>query len=220
MVRFFLCIFFSFLFYSSLSQTVRVGLRENSYAQLICQTNNKNIKLIKKDFLHQYCLGSAIEHSIFPETHGYQYIRLYGIYKNKLSNCETAIAPYIGGTYNGMFWNSGLMASISYSIANRLDLWGIVNPFYDSGLKKTFAYRCGGDIRLFRLVYLTLQYGTIPEYRDLESRYRMGFKVKDGDLMVNPEISFKMPWNTRNIRMLVSFTYDINNKTDEKNRNI
>ncbi|MCQ2960137.1 MAG: hypothetical protein MJ198_08130 [Bacteroidales bacterium] len=173
---------------------IEIGLRDNSYARI--------------SYISTYNLGLCVEHSIFQEKRDFQYIRLLAVYKLEYKQSIAQVMPFGGRTYSGSFWNTGFFIDYSYLMLERIRFVGRFNCTYDSGLHEYVTYGLGGEVLLYDKIWATLGYGTIPEYREPEGRFRCGLLFKETNLSVNPVISLRLPWNVRNIRCLVSMNYE------------
>lgn len=173
---------------------IQIGFRDNSYVNAF--------------YTSRIGLGGGLEQSVFPEVRKYQYVRLLTFYSINIKTSKIIICPYYGRTYGKVYWSTG--AYVDYSFNKEIFfVGGILNPMCDSDFGDIVAYRVYGAAHLYKMIWLTLQYGTIPEYRDVESRYRFGLIFKGDDISVTPQMSFRMPWNSRNIRFLVSMSYEL-----------
>lgn len=183
------------LFVQFTSAQVHLSLRDNHYAGL------------GYHFLDKYDL--KLEHSIFPEKIGFQYIRANAEANFSIEQLMILYKLYSGMLYNQNFYDIGADLKINYTLANRIDLFADVNPHYDSGYEYETNYGAGASVRLYKGMWLVGQYTTVPEYRKSEKRIRAGFIFKENNLRVSPVISIPAKKEIKSMRVLVSMDYSL-----------
>ena len=177
------------------SAQVHLGLRDNRYAS------------IGYHFLDKYDI--KLEHSMFPEKIGFQYVRANAEASFSIEQLMISQKIYFGMLYNQNFYDVGADLKMDYTLLNRIDLFADVNPHYDSGYEYETNYGAGTSIRLYRGMWIVVQYTTVPEYRMSEKRIRAGFIFRENNLSVSPEISVPAKKEFKSMRVLVSMDYSL-----------
>ena len=177
------------------SPQVHLSLRDNRYAG------------VGYLFLDKYDL--KLEHSMFPEKLGFQYIRANVESKYTVEQLMIFYKLYLGMLYNQNFYDVGGNLKLNYNLVDRIDLFADVNPHYDSGYEYETNYGAGANVRLYKGVWLAGQYTTVPEYRMSEKRIRVGFIFKEKNLNVSPVISIPAKKEFKSMRVLVSMDYSL-----------
>ena len=193
MKRLFVLIFL--LLVQFVSAQVHLSLRDNRYAS------------IGYRFLDKYDL--KIEHSMFPEKIGFQYVRANAEANFSIEHLMVSYKLYSGVLYNQNFYDVGADLKMNYTLLNRIDLFANVNPHYDSGYEYETNYGAGASVRLHKGMWLVGQYTTVPEYRMSERRIRAGFIFKENNLRVSPVISIPAKKEIKSMRVLVSMDYSL-----------
>ena len=193
MKRLFVLIFL--LLVQFVSAQVHLSLRDNRYAS------------IGYRFLDKYDL--KIEHSMFPEKIGFQYVRANAEANFSIEHLMVSYKLYSGVLYNQNFYDVGADLKMNYTFLNRIDLFADVNPHYDSGYEYETNYGAGASVRLHKGMWLVGQYTTVPEYRMSERRIRAGFIFKENNLRVSPVISIPAKKEIKSMRVLVSMDYSL-----------
>jgi len=183
------------LFVQLVSAQIHLSLRDNRYAGL------------GYHFLDKYDL--KLEHSMFPEKIGFQYIRANAEADFSIEHLMISYKLYSGMLYNQNFYDVGADLKLDYILANRIDLFANVNPHYDSGCEYETNYGAGASVRLYKGMWLWGQYTTVPEYRMSEKRIRVGFIFKENNLRVIPVISIPAKREIKSTRVLVSMDYSL-----------
>ena len=174
---------------------IHLGLRDNRFAG------------IGYHFLNKYDI--ELEHSMFPEKIGFQYIRANLEADFSIEHLIISYKLYSGMLYNQNFYDVGGDLKLSYDIKNRITLETNVNPHYDSGYEYETNYGFGLIVRLFKGIGLSGQFSTVPEYRESEKRVRAGLVFKENNLTVSPVISIPAKKEFKSMRILVSMDYSL-----------
>lgn len=173
-------------------QTLKLGLRDNQYGYAAYRfENNFSIKL---------------EHSLFTERIGYQYVKVFVGYEANLKPVKISFEPYYGRTYNGSFYNLGGLISCTYPVTDILQLKGVVNPNYDSKFKYETCFGIEGQAKLLKDIAFVAEFTNVPEYRMKEDRVKLGLLFKVDQLWVKPCISLETK-GAKTTRVLTSFEY-------------
>lgn len=170
-----------------------VGLRDTQYAYV--------------GAMWRQTAGLAIEHSIFSEPFSLQYVRVYGRFHRHVGQVGFEVSPYYGCTYDGAFYNVGGLFGAIWRVVRRVEVYGSLNPVYDSRLGYKTTFCIGGYVKVLKPVDVTVEYSTIPRYRQSERLVNGGFRFRVGGLSVTPRLSFPIKERTKSVRVLVSFDY-------------
>lgn len=198
-------IIIGFCLFSSIGlwSQVTVGLKNNQYCFF--------------EYYSKVQIGVKIEQSLYSEVMKYQHCRLYGLYKKYYFNNVFCLelSPYFGTTYAHNFYEYGCFIDLMFQIGNHFWVNGIVNPQYESYYEKTLNYQIAGEWLPLNGVGLFVQYTTIPLYRTKEERICCGIHLQEKHLNVYPSVSFPMKWNSKQMRILVSLSYQLNGNDRE-----
>lgn len=162
-------------------------------------------------FLNHYEV--KLEHSIFAEKLGYQYLRAYAGYKGDVGHrsfkLEYKAQAYFGAAYNRSYYSGGALIQARCTLFRRLIIDGRLNPHYDSGNRYETCFYAGAGAVITRHIDILAGYTTIPEYRISERRVHLGFDVHVGQLSVNPALSVAADGASRakTLRVLAAFRY-------------
>lgn len=183
---------------TTIKAQVEVGLRNNRY--------------VHAGYLYRGHWGVEVEHSLYSETIGYQYVRIAGGYLAKVSGVYFYVAPFWGTTWNGFFWNSGAFLGARYRLPDGIRWLGVnamVNPRYDSGIHYDTCWRVGLDFFINSEISVEADYTTVPEYRVSEKLWRLGVRFTSGRLSVTPRVTMPADGRDRNthLQTLVDFSY-------------
>lgn len=170
-----------------------VGLRDTQYAYV--------------EAMWRQTAGLAMEHSIFSEPFSLQYLRIYGRFRRNVGQVGLELSPYYGRTYNGSFYSVGGIFGARWHIVRRVEAYGCLNPVYDSRLGYKTTFCIGGYVKVIRPMDITVEYSTIPRYRQSERLVNGGLRFRVEGLSVTPRLSFPIKENTKSVRVLVSFDY-------------
>ncbi|MCU6768970.1 hypothetical protein OCV73_08445 [Barnesiella propionica] len=170
-----------------------LGLRENQFVFFSYTLDNE--------------WKAKIEHSVFIEKMGFQYIRATVGYGRQIKNFNVSLDPYFGVTYNRSFYNAGASLSVGYEPWKKIAVTGVFNPHYDSGLKYNTCYSLGLIGNVYKAISVVAEYTNIPEYRQTEDRVRAGLLFKVPHLYVKPVVSVPVKGNHKAVRILTSFGY-------------
>lgn len=170
-----------------------VGLRDTQYAYV--------------GAMWRQTAGLAVEHSIFSEPFSLQYVRIYGRFRRNVGHLGLELSPYYGRAYNGAFYSVGGMFGARWHIVRRFEAYGCLNPVYDSRLGYKTTFCLGGYVKVIESLDVTVEYSTIPRYRQSERLVNGGFRFRAGGLSVTPRLSFPIKERAKSVRVLVSFDY-------------
>lgn len=172
-----------------------VGVRDNRY--------------IYGDFTFARHLEVKLEHSVFSEKFGYQYVRGYFGYKNGWNDLTYKTQAYFGTTYNGSYYSAGALVKGRYTLVRRLLVDAALNPHYDSDYGYKTCFSAGLGCVITKNIDILAAYTTIPEYRMSEKRVRAGFDFHVKSLSVYPELSIAVDGSskTKSLRALMGFRY-------------
>ncbi len=197
MKRVFLLVFF-FIALKSEAQVIELGLRDNRFARIGYITT--------KDFYF------GVEQSLLNVKVKEQNGRLYGGYSINKQFWNADLSIYGGTEYNGNWQIIGgyLRGGFSY---NSINLTGIINPNYDTGLDFQLNYNVVLGYSIIgkkddgnQRVSVNVSYGNIPEFRDNVNNLRIGVKFISYNLCVQPEIAIPgINKDNTHIRVLCNF---------------
>ncbi|MCC8038006.1 MAG: hypothetical protein LIP02_07735 [Bacteroidales bacterium] len=198
MKRFILCCALISASTLAITAQVEVGLRNNRY--------------IHAGYLFRGHWGAEVEHSVFSETIGYQYVRIGAGYVNNVRGLAFTLAPFWGTTWNGFFWNCGAFAGARYRLPQGMRWLGVnamVNPRYDSTIHYDTCWLAGLDFYVNSEICLVADYTTVPQYRVSEKLWRFGVRFTSGRLSVTPRVTMPADGRDRNthLQTLVDFSY-------------
>lgn len=170
-----------------------VGIRDNRF--------------IYGDFTFCKNYEVKLEHSVFSEKIGYQYLRAYAGYKGSWKTLDYKALAYFGAVYNGSYHSGGGMAQLRYRLIDRIVIDAVLNPHYDSGYGYKTCFSAGGGVIITRNIDILAAYTTIPEYRMSEKRVHVGFDFHVKGLSVTPALSVAADGDSKTIRALMGFRY-------------
>lgn len=172
-----------------------VGLRDNRF--------------IYGDFTFLNHYEVKLEHSVFAEKIGYQYLRAYAGYKGSLRHLDYKGQLYFGSAYNRSYYSGGALISARCTLFSRLIIDGRLNPHYDSAYGYKTCFYAGAGAVITRNIDILAGYTTIPEYRMSENRTHLGFDFHVGKLSVCPTLSVATSGasKAKTLRVLAAFSY-------------
>lgn len=174
---------------------ISIGLRDTRFAYISYTLD------------HRY--EFKLENSLYSAQLAFQYARATAGYLGKIGeDADYGISAYYGSAWNNDYRNAGLYAALEYRI-ERVGVYGVINPHYDSTLDFDLCYRIGALCRLTDEIAVKCDYNTVPVYRAPEKRVRLGLSFDVGNLSVEPHVSLSVEKNDRfkSMRVLTSFKY-------------
>lgn len=177
----------------SASAQFSIGLRDNRFVNVAYKLHGT------WDF--------KLEHSIFSEKPGYQYIRAYAGYGRAFGIVRLQATPYFGTTYNGSFYNLGAKAEGKVAIGSRVNVSAAANPHYDSQTGFKMCFSAGASVGIIKELGIFAGYSTIPEYRISEERIRAGLMFRVKGLWAAPSLSIPAKGPFKQFRVLTSLGY-------------
>lgn len=191
--RLFLLFFFLLLLSYNIQAQVFVELRDNRYG------------IIGYRLKQHYSI--QLEQSLFSQKPSTQYFDISLSYKESLSWLNYGGGAYAGSQWDGAYYDFGgrFWGNIVVKKYGTFDV--IINPHYDSDYLFSFCYKLGTSIRINDAISFLAHYSTIPEYRMVENRVRVGFLFNNDHLQVSPIISYPLEGEPRTLRVLTSFIY-------------
>lgn len=148
-----------------------------------------------------------LEQSIYAETIGWQYMRLYTGYEFFYKCIDVLLSPYYGFVYNRNYYSTGGHFLLTVHPLKQVHITGILNPHYDSGIGYGTYYGICAQVDVTSQVALCAKYSDIPSYRMKDKRVNAGCVFKVKNLMAFPQISLPAEGKLNNIRMIVDFSY-------------
>ncbi|MDD6482267.1 MAG: hypothetical protein PUF65_08415 [Lachnospiraceae bacterium] len=172
-----------------------IGFRDSKYAILGYTIDNK--------------WQLQFDHSVFSEHFKYQYIRISGGYNYTKGQIGLSANVYGGITYCNSFYDMGAKIYGYYLPLKWFGINAVINPHYDEGYDYKTCYMIGTLFRVTNEFSVLAQFNTIPEYRQSEDRVKIGLSIKVKNLHVSPMISVPTNGNTKTVRVLFGFKYEI-----------
>lgn len=178
-----------------------------SYAQF--GIGMRNTQYVYGDFTFKKHYEVSLEHSIFAEKPGFQYLRGYIGFKTSWRELQYKGQAYFGSTYNRSYYSTGVLAQARYTLFRHLIIDGKINPHYDSGLGYETCFYAGLGAVITPNIDILAGYNTIPEYRLSEHRAHLGLDFHVKHLSVAPTLSVatKGASRAKTLRVLVAFRY-------------
>jgi hypothetical protein len=193
LIKIFFLSSFIFLFANSIQAQLKVGLRDNTYAQIAYEFKNDwEVKL---------------EHSIYLEKFGFQKVRAYMGYNHMWGNFKIDANVYGSTLWNASYQDFGAVVTAGYRIFKPWRIEATINPHYDTQYGYKTCYAASTDVQIVEHFGVMAQYTTIPEYRLSEKRVRAGFIFSYKELQVTPMLSIPVGEEIKSMRILCSFQY-------------
>ena len=186
------------------AQSLKVGLRDNQFAQITFIGSK------------QWLLG--YEQSLLNVKLKEQNCRLYSGYLYSNNCWDVEGIAYYGFEYDCSWQTYGFLTRGGYKW-RCLSVIGALLPHYDSGLGFDFCYQSDVVVSLWERhnsnekVELVATYGNIPEYRMAVDNIRIGLKFQSGNLWVKPLVYLPIinqETGAKYIRFLCSFEWIVN----------
>lgn len=165
----------------------------------------RNSRYLYGSFTLKKHYSFGLEHSISADRIGFQQIGVSFGYDNQWKDLEYGASVKGATSWNGDYQIAGLNVHAAYSFLNRLQVFGQLNPLYDTDYDYKTCFAAGAACKIVNGISVFASYTTIPDYRKSEKRVHAGFMLKSGHLYAEPALSIPVGDDSFNsVRVLVS----------------
>ena len=177
----------------------------SSYAQIFVGLRDNRIGVVGYTMKQKYSLFA--EQSLYSQKPSTQHIRAALAYNYSIARLDYGGLVYIGGQWNGGYFDYGASVGGKLKIQEFGSIDLVANPHFDSGYQFLICVKAGVTVKITDEIGFIAHYSSIPEFRMVENRIRVGLRFINKRLQVSPVISFPLNEDPRTLRVLTSFMY-------------